>query len=573
MRQFSIKNEKGIVMITAYMIIAALSILTAAAIKIATTEYNFAKRYFLGTKAFYLAEAGTDSTAYLLASKVANYENEPVGSNDEWTDLCTSTSDFLSTGFNLDTVCVSLDLDHAGSDPTKRERHYQIYATATDPDTGIETTVNQVVIRRKAYTFQHAIFYAGDLELLPGKDMTLTGEVHSNTDIYIATHATLTIDTDVLDTAGNVYNMRKDSEASMNGDVRIKIEGSASYASMTEGGDSEPLDSRRSDWATESQVRWNGTVKSSVHGITARAVPEPQSTATDGFYANNATIKVINGTAYESGAQLIEGTDVPYGTVGTSTSFYNQREEKFVNMTDIDIEKLAGWCNVDSEGNEVPPEGDYSTVVGKAQLYPNHLPSNGLLYATRDDTPVDQQPGIRLVNGSEIHSSGGLTVVSNDPAYIQGDYNNVNKKSASIFADAINIVSNDWDDALSTLSKGDRPASATTVNAAFIAGINETVGNKYSGGLENYPRLHESWSGITLTIRGAFVSMWDSQIATGDWDMTNYDAPNRDWDWDMDFASLDNLPAYTPYAVEIDRQASWEGDFGESTYIEGEYTA
>jgi hypothetical protein len=573
MRQFSIKNQKGIVMITAYMIIAALSILTAATIKIATTEYNFAKRYFLTTKAYYLAEAGIDSTSYLLASKVANYESEPSGSNDEWTDLCTSTSDFLSTGFDIDTTCVTLDLDHAGSDPTTRERHYQIYATATDPDTGIETTVNQVVIRRKSYTFQHAIFYTGDLELLPGQNMLLTGKLHSNHNIYIASDgATLTVDSDYLYSAGKVYNMRKDKEGGASGTVEIKIDGSSSYAKMLETGDGSPLDSRRSDWATESQVRWNGTVKSSIHGVTEKAVPEPQSTASDGFYADNAAVKVINGTAYEGGSELIEGTDIPYGTVATSTTFHNHRENKDIRMTDIDIERLAGWCDVNSEGEEGPPGGDYSTVVGKEQLYPNHLPSNGLMYATRNDTPSDQQPGIRLLNGAEIHRSDGLTVVSNDPAYVQGDFNNVNKKSASVFADAVNIISNNWDDANSSGDKSGRTATETTVNAAFIAGVNETDWGKYSGGLENYPRLHENWSGITLTIRGAFVSMWDSQIATGDWQNSSYDAPIRNWDWDTDFGSLDNLPTFTPYAVEIDRRASWEGDLGEASYIEGEYT-
>ncbi|MBD3426306.1 MAG: hypothetical protein GF409_03630 [Candidatus Omnitrophica bacterium] len=553
-----LKSQRGVVLITAYMIIASLSLLTAAAIKIATTEYGFARRYFLSTKAYYLAEAGTDMTAYSLAGKVANYEEEPSGANCEWTDLCSTTTDFLSTGFDVDTICVTLDTDHAGSDPTTRERHYMLTSTARDPLTGIERTINQIVIRRKGYTFQHAIFYAGDLELLPGQDMLLTGKLHSNHDIYIASDgASLTVDTNYLCSAGNVYNMRKDKSGGASGTVQIKIDGSSSYARMLESGDPSPLDCRRSDWALASQTRWNGTVLSSVHGVTEKAVPEPRSTDPDGFYAQNANVKVINGSAYDGASELVEGVDVPHGTIATSDTFYNFREGKYIRMTDIDIEKLAGWCNVDSEGNEVPPGGDYSSVVGKAQLYSNHLPANALLYATRDDTTPDQQPGIRLLNGSEIHSSGGLTVVSNDPAYIQGDFNNINKKPASVFADAVNIVSNNWDDGNSDGDKSARQATETTVNAAFIAGINETSWGDYSGGLENYPRLHEDWGGITLTIRGAFVSLWNSQIATGRWEDQSYSAPIRNWDWDSDYANLDDLPSYTPYAVEIQREAIW----------------
>ena len=574
-RLFAINNEKGVVLITAYMIIAALSILTAATIKIATTEYNFASRYFLSTKAYYLAEAATDEIAYDLAQKIANCESEPSGANDTWEDLCAATNDFLSTGFNVTTACTSLDLDHVGVDPTKRERHYQLSATATDPDTGISTTMHQIVIRRKSYTFQHAIFYATDLELLPGRDMTLSGKVHSNENIYIAAdNATLTVDTDYLNSAGNIYNMRKDRAGGADGTVRIKIDGSETFASMKEAGEEEPLDSRRSDWTSESQIRWNGTAKSSVHGVSAQALPEPQSIASDGYYASRADVKVVNDSVYEGGGELVEGIDMPYGTVATSTTFYNHREGKYIKMTDLNVERLAGWCDVNSLGEEVPPGGDYSSIVGKAQLYSNHLPSNGLLYATRDDAPVDQQPGVRLLSGAEIHNSDGLTVVSNIPAYIQGDYNNVNKKSASVFADAVNLNSNNWDDANSSLGQENRVATETTVNSAFIAGVDNTSWGVYSGGLENYPRLHEDWWDITLTIRGAFVSMWEPQVAEGHWGAQSYTAPNRNWDWDSDFGDLSNLPAYTPFAVEIDRQASWRGEEDDmSSYIEGEYTS
>jgi len=45
----------------------------------------------------------------------------------------------------------------------------------------------------------------------------------------------------------------------------------------------------------------------------------------------------------------------------------------------------------------------------------------------RDDASGTQEPGIRLINGSQIYRSSGLTVVSNDPIYIQGDYNTMTR--------------------------------------------------------------------------------------------------------------------------------------------------
>jgi hypothetical protein len=48
----------------------------------------------------------------------------------------------------------------------------------------------------------------------------------------------------------------------------------------------------------------------------------------------------------------------------------------------------------------------------------------------------------------------------------------------------------------------------------------------YNGGLENYPRFHENWSGVTLIYRGSFVSLNAPQRVDGVWAIDNpYYAP------------------------------------------------
>src|SRR6202035_3938522 len=74
----------------------------------------------------------------------------------------------------------------------------------------------------------------------------------------------------------------------------------------------------------------------------------------------------------------------------------------------------------------------------------------------------------------------------------------------SILADAVNILSNNWNDATS----GSVPAASnTTVNAAIVSGIVPTapVGGdgSYSGGAENFPRFLEDWSANTFTYYGS----------------------------------------------------------------------
>ena len=149
-------------------------------------------------------------------------------------------------------------------------------------------------------------------------------------------------------------------------------------------------------------------------------------------------------------------------------------------------------------------------------------------------------------------------MVSENPVYIKGDYNTVSKKGAAVICDAINLLSNAWND---TKTKGTLPtASNTTYNLAVIAGNTETVVGSYNGGLENLPRFHEKWSGKTCTISGSFVNAWYSQHATSPWagGATDvYAPPSRNWNYDTSFNTVSNLPPFTPMVVSADDVVSW----------------
>ena len=147
--------------------------------------------------------------------------------------------------------------------------------------------------------------------------------------------------------------------------------------------------------------------------------------------------------------------------------------------------------------------------------------------------------------------------MTNQAIYIQGDFNTIDKKPAAFLADSLNVLSNDWNDADSTLTLGSRLAASTTINAAFLSGTDTTGGvegaagqdsGQYNGGLENYPRFHEDWSGRTLRYRGSFVSLNEPRHVNGPWVYGDpyYEAPNRDWDYDTDFDDAANLPPLTP---------------------------
>ena len=154
--------------------------------------------------------------------------------------------------------------------------------------------------------------------------------------------------------------------------------------------------------------------------------------------------------------------------------------------------------------------------------------------------------------------SGGLTIASANPVYIQGDYNtggsnppsnsgtptqpdhetaspSLPRQPCAVIADAVTILSNAWTDPPSgtTVALNARVASNTTVNTALVAGIVQSANNLYSGGAENFPRFLESWTGKTITYYGSMVELYQSRQAIGRWGISGvYGAPTRQWYFD-----------------------------------------
>lgn len=199
--------------------------------------------------------------------------------------------------------------------------------------------------------------------------------------------------------------------------------------------------------------------------------------------------------------------------------------------------------------------------------------------------------GIKLVNGGKLPPEG-LTIATPNAVYIQGDYNTgtegavrptsnnppgsytppndkpspivsgYTKAAAAVVADAINILSNDWNDAKSTKSLNERVAANTTINAALIAGsvasnaafertyvengqTKRDGAPTYSGGIENFVRFHEHWGDNKdlnfkakyLTVKGTLALLFGSDQAIGRWSRASYSAPMRRWFYDTDFRS------------------------------------
>ncbi len=189
---------------------------------------------------------------------------------------------------------------------------------------------------------------------------------------------------------------------------------------------------------------------------------------------------------------------------------------------------------------------------------------------------ITSQPGIVLSNGAALPPQG-LSIATPDPAYIIGNWNIklTNTSSApsdaglndttyarpsAIYADAVTILSPSWNPANSTAGISSRAASSDTVNAAFLTGNvpsdgNDDNGEGYSGGVENFARFLENWSGQTFTYNGSMVQMFTSQIATNEWPNTGtvYNPPTRHWAFDNNFSNPAKQPPMTPKMIAVQR--------------------
>jgi hypothetical protein len=284
------------------------------------------------------------------------------------------------------------------------------------------------------------------------------------------------------------------------------------------------------------------------------------------------------------------------GTFGTGPKDYTP-----IKLLNVDIRGLLGCASNLMAGKALDDDTEGGLVWFLTVKGPDSNPT----------PPASNDYGVRIYNGQDLStpvagvSIKGLSVISDQAVYIRGDYNcgssttcnNGNndddvRKPAAVMADTINVLSNKWplDDSYSNYpissgsSYGNEPtagrlASPTTVDAAFLAGIDITglvngsssQGQGYAtagGGLNNYPRFHEDWSNgfyknnhVDFTYQGSMVSLGAPRKVNGRWcgsgstaDCNIYNPPNRLWRYDPLFNNAANLPPLTPRAVFLKQE-------------------
>ena len=432
--------------------------------------------------------------------------------------------------------------------------------------------------------FQAAIFYENKLEIHPGSAMTVSGLIHTNGNLWARGFSSLQFKNNVSYVGS--YNEIGDSTITKGWDGYNYgwIPGIGSFSTV-------PLvtwaDGLTSGASTTKATQLNqvspidpfggaSTSNNGLHDIVD--VPAAGNTSQQIAYNNASVIITVNSSLPTSNpAHLVitSGSGAPLSSAdtaaiaaavnnGTTTTIYDQREGENVTLTNLDMTKLATAT--------VPPApGSGATAT------PLQSSFGGTVYIHDVSPATGSQAAIRLINGRSLGQN--VSVATNNGLYIQGDYNtggnspsavpsNVsnpngttspqasgyNRYASSVMADAVTILSNNWVDSNSSLSLSNRTATATTVNAAILAGdvaSNSTTGQA-SGGAHNFPRFLENWNNVNFTYWGSLVEAFNSQEFTAPWQTGNvYYWPNRQWNYDTNFLNVQ--PPGTPQGIQFSR--------------------
>jgi len=554
-------NEKGVILSVALMLLAILTLMGSAAIVSSRSGLKIATNWKSNTTVFYAAEAGLEKGIADLKTLLGATGQPTADQLLAIAPPSLSNPNFTFPEFKVEFINSAPIVLNSGAYNGLRAdaSSYQITSEAKGPG-GSRSKLVQVVEYLEVPLFQFGVFYGKgvDLEIAPGPPMTFNGRVHANSNIYMRNDS-LKFDSFVT-TAGDIHRyVKRDLDAGGNPTSRgtnpqIKDAG-GSYQSLNF--DHKMNHNFVAEWSDPAQWKsaalstFGGTVLDSAMGVQEIQPPVPsvlygsdaaaapdaahqmieKGTGTDSAAMKKAKmyyqagLRIVNGSVHDGNGNPVNMASCDPKAV-TNKPFRDAREEKNVTVTEIDIGLLMA-CGV--------------------------TPANGVMYVSRDGN--DQ--GVRLVNGSQLPSQG-LTVVSENPVYIRGNYNTVNKVPAAVMGDSITVLSNNWDDQNANASTPNRLASDTAINSAFALGpqVESTAGHG-NGQLENAIRFLEDWDGRNFSYRGSIVSLWHSKQGDKEWQCCGqyYRPPNRDWGYDTLFDT--QQPPGTPKGVLGLARKSW----------------
>ncbi len=555
---------------------------------------------------------GLSTSALAAKLSLPSNSNLPLPPNVTLVSWSVKASDPMLAPVSPDT---NRPVPENGTNSSLRVRLYyvaQVTMTYAGPTGPSSTTVQRIFVRAGRNLFDNFFFGTQPItEFHPGAPMYVDGTVYVGGDLYTA-HNDLHFLKDVTYIGSQTLNYKGTSTSDPLRDPRYNNAPTITNSGLSDNWDTNnpphvgteqklldtprtSLDPRFLDDPTSndnSPTNPDGTtadtnpnndgyhemIEEKVSGYSdPLQIDDPNSTSTSAAserLAANADYRIAvdasnNVSVYRgTGTTALNPATHPdaaaiIGAITTNTAIKDVRDGDNVRLVSVDVSKITGAGSVlqDTVGG-----GDGLLLYVKDTSVGSSVTTkvvDTVSGAKVQDVTSSRSRGVRLYNGSKLPANG-LTVVSPNPVYIQGDYNSGRSVSgtstteppsntatsytppndkpspvvsgfgraiSAVVGDAVNILSNGWNDA-NSVNGNARNANNTTINTCIVAGNVPSTASSYSGGIENFIRFHENWSGDYLTIYGSLAQLYSSQQATRPWSAADYSPPNRRWYYD-----------------------------------------
>ncbi len=624
--QSRLGDERGVALIVYLFVLATLSALAVAAMQMTNLELLTSESYRKDQRAFYSAEVGLDLAVNAIVEKFKDLVpyteslDDPNADADGFVTV-ENYRDYRVRYKVTNPLKKFLYQSSVGSSFIFHYAHtYDIEARATSLKDSSKEFLKERIRILETPLVQYFVFYGqtgggADLELFPGPEMNMWGRIHSNGNIYIGSSgdgrggfSTINLrnyddqgnlSPHLISASGKITTRFKHSGRTFDNTVFIKTSNEGTTFSpidalppVIDKSNESEQESRFNDYVLVNEPQFVTPSISLIErgGFYEGRAKNPETnkidsiiiTGTGGLGPGNIEVSVsrptlTNVTNLIQAGRTTSGNSIPglpFPIIQeTRNAFEDCREDdRSVDTTDIDINALQRW---------------YAAYLAGLGL---SLGGDGILiYTSRSpDSSFTNQAGslqaIRLVRIDRFRSIPELldetTLATDNPLYVQGDFNSINTKGVALVSDAFNILSNEFINHYpgygSIPPNGGKVCgysqsvlfyyfrgSETTVNAAVFTGnVHDRVTD--GDGAHVFPRFHEWWhvkpnfpyKVSVLNILGSFINLWASKQANSEWCPAGgdcYSAPIRNWGWDVRFQDPNFWPPFIPSVFSVER--------------------
>ena len=331
---------------------------------------------------------------------------------------------------------------------------------------------------------------------------------------------------------------------------------------------------------------------SSVQTITGGWPPLSYTTHETGEYGWNDNVNFTpNPTTGCPDGVMNNGEDPNVGTTFAGQFYYYGASQKYIHAMGAQNTTTSplGPGQIGVFNNLLTANGVVANSICTAvptysttdNIWPMMVASNAM--AARENAPLFFRRAVKIANANLLTAIGtcpggancGLTIATENPVYLQGDFNSNSggndfsdpSIAASVAADAVTLLSDNWNDVNSfsfPYAANSRVGTSTDYRMAVVAGTNPYFQNSTGviyqdfgtdGGVHNFLRFLENWNGAQLNYEGSIVNLYYSRQANGTYKCGGvpvvYGPPTRGYNFDSNFLTPALLPPRTPLFRDV----------------------